>query len=221
LLIIYNPNSGKKQSKVLIPKIEARLNKEKIPYKFKGTTQAGDTFEFGRLAKFEDYSALVVVGGDGSYHEVINGMLARQDGQRLPVAVVPNGSGNDLCTSIGVLNLEMALDYIVSATVTKMDLVRVLADRESEADVPEKDINKMKYCRYMDINSAMSLPAKINYGAKPFKACCGKLSYQISTIKLACCGMKQDLFEVEVDGEKVTNNGKENVNTILLFVTNG
>jgi diacylglycerol kinase family enzyme len=104
-------------------------------------------------------------------------MLARQDGKRLPVAVVPNGSGNDLCTSIGILDLNMALDYIVAGTVAKMDLVRVLADKESEDDIAEKDINKMKYCRYMDVNSCMSLPAKINYGAKPYKSCCGKMSY--------------------------------------------
>ena len=54
----------------------------------------------------------------------------------------------------------MALDYIVAGTVAKMDLVRVLADKESEDDIAEKDINKMKYCRYMDVNSCMSLPAK-------------------------------------------------------------
>lgn len=55
----------------------------------------------------------MAAGGDGSYHEVINGMLARPDGKKLPIAMIPNGSGNDLCTSIGIMNLNDALDYIV------------------------------------------------------------------------------------------------------------
>lgn len=41
-------------------------------------------------------------GGDGTLHEVVNGMMARKDGRRVPVAFVPNGSGNDLCMALGI-----------------------------------------------------------------------------------------------------------------------
>ena len=116
----------------------------------------------------------------------------------------------------------MALDYIVAGTASHFDLIRVLADHKKESDIKEQGIEKMRFCRYMDINSAMSMPAKINYGAKPWKKCCGKCSYTMSTLKIACgCNFTQDLFEVEVDGEKVTNMGKPSVNTVLVFVTNG
>ena len=40
---------------------------------------------------------MVAVGGDGTMHEVVNGMLHRKDKKRLPIAFIPNGSGNDLC----------------------------------------------------------------------------------------------------------------------------
>lgn len=45
---------------------------------------------------------LVAAGGDGSYHEVVNGMLARTDKKKIPIGLIPNGSGNDTCTAIGV-----------------------------------------------------------------------------------------------------------------------
>lgn len=41
------------------------------------------------------YSALVGVGGDGTFHEVANGLLHRPDKKRIPIAFVGNGSGND------------------------------------------------------------------------------------------------------------------------------
>jgi len=48
----------------------------------------------------DDYSAIVAVGGDGTLHEVVNGMLHRPDKRRVPVAFIPNGSGNDLCVTL-------------------------------------------------------------------------------------------------------------------------
>lgn len=40
---------------------------------------------------FDAYSALVAVGGDGTFNQMINGMLARSDKKRLPVGLVPAG----------------------------------------------------------------------------------------------------------------------------------
>lgn len=110
LCIIYNPNSGKKTN--LIPRIEQRLFAEKINFELRPTMKAGDTYAFAKDLPIHEYSAIVAAGGDGSYHEVINGMLARPDGKKIPIAMIPNGSGNDLCTSLGIMNLNDALDYI-------------------------------------------------------------------------------------------------------------
>ena len=61
------------------------------------TKKAGDTFLFAREMDLAKYSALLASGGDGSYHEVTNGMLHRKDGLRVPLGFIPNGSGNDMC----------------------------------------------------------------------------------------------------------------------------
>jgi len=47
---------------------------------------------------------LVVVSGDGVLHEIINGLLTRADwdqARRLPISIIPAGSGNAIATSIG------------------------------------------------------------------------------------------------------------------------
>lgn len=53
------------------------------------------TWEIGQTIDLDKYSAMVAVGGDGTYHEVVNGMLHRVDHKKIPVAFIPNGSGND------------------------------------------------------------------------------------------------------------------------------
>jgi hypothetical protein len=197
ICIIYNPHSGKKTN--LVPRIEARLSKQSVKYEMMPTQKAGDTFTFARDIDFSKYSAVIAAGGDGTYHEVINGMLARKDGAKIPLGFIPNGSGNDLCTSLGIMDLEDSLDYICAKTVMKFDTIRVLADHESEEGIAPED--KLMYCRFMDINACMAMPARINFNAKPYKSCCGKMSYKISTMKLACsCNIIPDIYDVELDG---------------------
>lgn len=61
------------------------------------------------------FSALILVGGDGTIHEGINGLMRRQDKKRIPVGLLPNGSGDDACGSISleINDIHKALDYII------------------------------------------------------------------------------------------------------------
>lgn len=60
-----------------------------------------------------EYSAVVAVGGDGTCHEIVNGMMNRSDGKRVPICFVPNGSGNDTLRSFGVYSVDQALKGLV------------------------------------------------------------------------------------------------------------
>jgi len=51
---------------------------------------------------FSKYSGLVSSGGDGTLFEVMNGMLEREDGARLPIGIIPNGSGNACASGLGI-----------------------------------------------------------------------------------------------------------------------
>jgi len=113
------------------------------------------------------------------------------------------------------------MDYIVNREVTLVDTVRVLIDHEDEESLPTGD-DRLNFMRHMMINSAMSMPAKVANEAIPMKKCCGKASYTIATLKEAIkCNVRQDLFNVTVDGKKVTREGKDDVGTVLLMPFNG
>lgn len=178
ILIIYNGASGKQAN--LVPLIETRLKLEKIPFELMPTKKIRDTYHYAKDVDLTKYSLLVAAGGDGSYHEVVNGMLARTDKVKIPVALFPNGSGNDTCTSIGVKNLDDALNYIVNAEVIALDTVRCLIDYDEYSQIPKDKI--LTNCRHMLINCSLALPAKVANEAVKYKKCCGKNSYAVATL---------------------------------------
>ena len=58
--------------------------------------------ELASQAAREGYKIIVAVGGDGTVHEVVNGLMQIGPEQRPSLAVVPIGSGNDFCANTGL-----------------------------------------------------------------------------------------------------------------------
>lgn len=97
------------------------------------TQKAFDTYTFAQEMDLDQYSLLIACGGDGSYHEVVNGMLARADGKKIAVGFLPNGSGNDTLRSFEVYTLDSALDLICNGEVTHIDTVKFCLDAEDDS----------------------------------------------------------------------------------------
>ena len=58
------------------------------------------------FASAEDINAAVIFGGDGTVHRY----LPELNRSKVPVLVVPCGSGNDFARSVGIRNVQMALN---------------------------------------------------------------------------------------------------------------
>jgi diacylglycerol kinase family enzyme len=141
---VYNPNSGKRRN--VKGMIEHRLKEANIPFEFLESKGVRDTWEIANKCDIDQYSILVACGGDGTSHEVVNGLLFREDKKRVPVAFIPNGTGNDFCDNLTITNIEKALDFIIKGDVVKIDVQKVLLDYENEESIPHeiKDM-KMRY----------------------------------------------------------------------------
>ena len=164
------------------------------------------------------HSALVAVGGDGTLHEVINGMLMRQDQARIPISFVPNGSGNDLVGCLGIRDVNQALDWLIKGDVIKMDVNKVLLDHEDEIEIPAEQRNA-KF-RYSVINAAVGFIAKITHLAVKHKKYMGKGCY-ISSATVNFFTSSSENFDIEIekaDGDKIALTNEE---TMYLVVMNG
>lgn len=69
------------------------------------TDHRGHAIELGQRAVRERYELVIVLGGDGTVNEVVNGLLSEGPGPHVPaIAVLPGGSANVFTRSLGVSN---------------------------------------------------------------------------------------------------------------------
>ena len=69
------------------------------------------------IVSVEDAQAILVLGGDGTINEVLNGI---QNFEKTKFGIIPTGSGNDFARGLGIpKNTKKALDIIFNADGTK------------------------------------------------------------------------------------------------------
>ncbi|MGA9532601.1 MAG: diacylglycerol kinase family protein [Anaerolineales bacterium] len=66
------------------------------------TEYPGHGTELATRAAEEGYDVVAALGGDGTVHEVVNGLMQQPAEKRPLLAAVPIGSGNDFCANVGL-----------------------------------------------------------------------------------------------------------------------
>src|SRR5690606_30998819 len=93
------------------------------------TQRPRHAIELAASAAGEGYDLVVAAGGDGTVHEVVNGIV-RDDRATLPLGIIPIGSGNDTAFGLGIHEEpEQAVERIFNGTLQTLDLARVTDDR--------------------------------------------------------------------------------------------
>lgn len=119
---IINPVAGRGRTAQVWEKIKEKLDRNRVHYKPYFTGRHGHGFELAAKAQKDGAERLVVLGGDGTLHEVINGM----DRRRSAVGIIPTGTGNDFCRSAGLpLDPLEALRVLESGQMRSVDLGKV------------------------------------------------------------------------------------------------
>jgi diacylglycerol kinase (ATP) len=93
-----------------------------------GTVYPTHATELARQAAEDGYELVVAMGGDGTVHEVVNGLMMVPRERRPRLGIVPVGSGNDFASAIGVSNRpDLALRQALSGKPHPVDVGRVTA----------------------------------------------------------------------------------------------
>ncbi|MDR3724059.1 MAG: diacylglycerol kinase family lipid kinase [Terracidiphilus sp.] len=122
--LIYNPISGQKsaQRQAAIDAVIAALRAggvDVIPYETDGP---GSGAALAQQAASEGCDAVVVCGGDGTVHQVLQGLA----GTAIALGVVPFGTANALATSLGIAGPpERAVKKLLTAEPVRMPAGRI------------------------------------------------------------------------------------------------
>ena len=99
-LVIYNPVAGRGRVQAQWPQVEQALRAAGLDFDAVPTGAPGDAFRLAREAP-PKYSLVVSVGGDGTIHEIVNGLLAASgENETIPLAIIPLGLGDDFAKII-------------------------------------------------------------------------------------------------------------------------
>ena len=97
--VILNAQSGKIKGQAKIDLVEQALQSAGVAYRLQLTQYRGHGLEIARQAAQEGRPAVVAVGGDGTIHEIVNGLLQGAADNAVPtLGIIPLGSANDLAS---------------------------------------------------------------------------------------------------------------------------
>ena len=121
--IIANPTSGKGASRDLANRIGSLLTNSDIPNEVLYTTKAGDAETMAASAVKNGRVGVLACGGDGTFHEIVNGAMSRPEGSEVTVGVAPSGRCNDFAKALGLpKSAETIRDLILATRSRQVDL---------------------------------------------------------------------------------------------------
>ena len=128
---IVNPHAGSRKTMDEWRIAERKFTELSVPYKTTLTNYKFHATVLAYEAALHGYRRILAVGGDGSVHEVLAGIMQYVDETGTPsedftLAVVPIGSGNDWIKTNNVPHdTEKVVEMIAAESFGMMDIVRV------------------------------------------------------------------------------------------------
>lgn len=93
--LILNPSSGTDKAPDFLPSINQALRERFGRMEIVMTTSARDAEDAAAQAARDGCDRVFVAGGDGTLNEVVNGLMAEGALARVPIGLLPLGTGND------------------------------------------------------------------------------------------------------------------------------
>ncbi len=103
-LLVVNPRSGGGRTGKIFDALRVPLKRALGDFDVVFTERGRHAVEFARDAAIEGRDLVIAVGGDGTIHEVVNGLMeARDKGSKVPrLGVIGQGTGGDFRRTLGI-----------------------------------------------------------------------------------------------------------------------
>lgn len=193
-LLIYNGNAGQAEIENILKRIIPILSKKIKHLMLSKTEKAGDAEIIVRNSA-EDYEIVISLGGDGTLHEVINGIAELEDPPI--IGILPTGTCNDFARSLNIpLDLNKAAENILKGETKPINIGTV---------------NNHYFTSFVGVGLITEISKNVN---SDLKSIIGKISYYPTILKKL--GDQEDIeFSLETESDKITDKAQ------MIIVLNG
>ena len=125
ILLIANPKSGIKNNNELVNIVINKFKENSIEITLNKTEYPGHAIELAKNCNLSEFSSICAVGGDGTLNEVLNGVLKRNDKKKIPIGLIPGGTGNSFMKTLEFLDPIKAITQIIKNKTRSVDVIKV------------------------------------------------------------------------------------------------
>ena len=191
--VLINPKSGRGKSQKKGKKLSAFFDSQDIKFSLFETSNDCKGSQTVENNLSSEYTDLIIIGGDGTINEAINGL--KYD---LPVSFIPSGSGNDFVKNIRIgATFESQLNTILNGPINRIDIGLC---------------NNRKFINGLGIGFDGQIANDMIHRKVPFLS--GQLKYYYHVLHILGSYKCRD-FDLSIDGSFKRQN------LILLTIANG
>jgi YegS/Rv2252/BmrU family lipid kinase len=153
-----------------------------------GTVYPTHATELAEQAGEQGYDMVIAMGGDGTVHEVVNGLMQIPAANRPIMGVVPVGSGNDFAHSIGVpMDSARALAHALNGEPSTVD-IGLMTDENGRQE-------------YFDNTVGVGFDAVVTIRSHKLPVVRGFLMYLTAVIQTIILNHEPAKMKLKADGE--------------------
>jgi diacylglycerol kinase (ATP) len=123
IAVILNPASRNGKTLKLLPRVTAALQTTGRPHEIYLTKAPNDATSAANRFADQGAEVVIAVGGDGTFNEVANGIIA--SGKPVPLGLISSGGGSDFARTAGTpSDIDAAFDRALNGTRRMIDIGR-------------------------------------------------------------------------------------------------
>lgn len=166
--IVAIQNGARKLSEGNVRLLKAIKSAYHTSFDIRQTSFSGEATSLTVQSIHEGCSLLIVLGGDGTIHEVVNGL--KQIQKKIPLLILPNGTANDLARGLDLSwTSEKLLSAIDQMHFREIDLIKIVHEE------------KVKWCVNISDVGFGGKVVQLLHGQRKFVG--GSLSYVLAIIR--------------------------------------
>ena len=167
-----------------------------------GTVYPTHATELARQAAEEGYELVIAAGGDGTIHEVINGLMQVPPDQRPRLGVIPLGTGNDFAHAVGMPeDPDLALRKIFTGKPKPVDIGKI-----------EDNLGR---CEYWDNTIGIGFDATVTTRLHKLTYLRGTFAYLVAVLQTIILNHDNPFLKFSSDEESWSEE------TFMLVLCNG